>query len=270
VKSDPIPTMLQGIQLDVRTINVKLDRRQFSLNPTSCEKMAVTGEALSLFNQSVALSDPFQVGSCEALGFNPKLRLFLKGQTKRVGNPALKAVLTTQPGEANIGRAQVTLPRAELLDNAHIHGPCTRTQFAEGKCPPSSVLGHARAETPLLDHPLEGPVYLMTGFGHRLPDVAADLNGQIRVLLHGKVDTGKGGGLRNTFEVVPDAPVSRFVLEMLGGKKGLLENSENLCAHPATAKAAFTAHDGKVSEARVPLKTRCRHSHKRRGRRRHH
>ena len=128
------------------------------------------------------------------------------------------------PGGANIASAQVALPPTEILDNAHIKSPCTRVQFAAGNCPPGSVLGSARAITPLLDQPLEGPVYLMTGFGHKLPDLVADLGGQIHVILHGKVDSTKAGGLRTTFEAVPDAPVSKFVLKLAGAKKGLLQN----------------------------------------------
>ncbi len=105
--------------------------------------------------------------------------------------------------------------------------------------------------------PAEGPVYLMSGFGHKLPDVAADLNGQIRVLLHGKVDTGPGGGIRNTFEVVPDAPVSRFTLSLKGGAKGLIVNSESLCAKPQRAVADFTAQNGKVSDTEPAMKVKC-------------
>jgi DNA-binding beta-propeller fold protein YncE len=256
-KSDPIPTILQGIPLDVRSIAVKMDRNQFTLNPTSCERMAVAGVALSIFGQSAGLTSPFQVGGCGVLPFKPKLTLSLKGMTRRGGFPALKAVLRMPPGGANVARAQVTLPHSEFIANAHIGQPCTRVQYAAGSCPPSSVIGTARAETPLLEAPLEGPVYLMSGFGHLLPDVAVDLNGQIRAFLHSKVDRGKGGGLRSTFEVVPDAPVSKFVLSMQGGKRGLLENSEDLCLKPHRALADFAAQSGKVSLTEPALHVKC-------------
>jgi DNA-binding beta-propeller fold protein YncE len=264
-KSDPIPTILQGIPLDVRSIAVKTDRPDFTLNPTSCEKMAVTGVALSLLGQGAGLSSPFQLGGCDALGFKPKLSLSLKGKTRRGGFPALKAVLTMPPGGANVSRAQVTLPHGEFIANAHLRNICTRVQFGEGACPAGSAIGFARAETPLLEKPLEGPVYLMGGFGHTLPDVAVDLNGQVRAFVHGKVDKGKGGGLRNTFEVVPDAPVSKFTIELLGGSKGLLENSGDICAKPQRAIAHFIAQNGKVDNLHPLIANSCKVKRKKHG-----
>jgi hypothetical protein len=260
--SDPIPTSLQGIQLDVRSIDVNLDRPQFTLNPTNCETMSVGGEEISSLSQIAPLSSPFQVGECGRLGFKPKLSLKLSGKTKRTGHPALRAELTYPKGNyANIAKAQVTLPHSEFLDQAHIGTVCTRVQFNAGAgngagCPAASVYGHARAITPILSEPLEGPVYLRSS-SHKLPDLVAALNGQISVDLAGKVDTGKGGGIRNTFEVVPDAPVSKFVLSLKGGSKGLLVNSENICKKPQHAIADFTGQNGKVSDTSPLIANDC-------------
>jgi hypothetical protein len=104
----------------------------------------------------------------------------------------------------------------------------------------------------------EGPVYLRSST-HKLPDLVAALGGQIQIALAGKVDTGRGGGIRNTFEVVPDAPVSRFVLSMQGGHRGLLVNSENLCSPQATthASADFTAQNGKVFDTTPAVGNSC-------------
>jgi uncharacterized repeat protein (TIGR01451 family) len=260
VTSDPIPTQLQGIQLDIRSIDLKLDRDQFTLNPTSCEKMAIGGQEISTLANSAALSNPFQVGGCAKLGFKPKLRISLKGATRRAGHPALKAVLTypKKGAYANIARAQVSLPHSEFLDQGSIGTVCTQPQLASRSCPAGSVYGHARAWSPLLDKPLEGPVYLGVGFGHQLPDLVAELNGQIRVLLHARIDTDKKDGLRSTFEAVPDAPVSKFVLEMQGGpKKGLLENHVNICTRTHRAEAAFTAQSGRVADLRPRILEGC-------------
>jgi hypothetical protein len=258
VTSDPIPTQLQGIQLDIRSIDVNLDRQQFTLNPTNCERMAVSGQEISSQGNAAALTSPFQVGECRTLGFKPKLALKLAGKTKRTGHPALRAALTYPKGAyANIARAQVTLPHSEFLDQSHIGTVCTRVQFNAGAgCPAASIYGHARAITPLLDNPIEGPVYLRSS-NHKLPDLVAALNGQISVDLAGKVDTGKGGGIRNTFEVVPDAPVSKFVLSLKGGNKGLLVNSENICKHPQHAIADFTGQNGKVSDTTPRIANDC-------------
>jgi hypothetical protein len=257
--SDPLPSILQGIPLDIRSIAVKLDRPGgFTLNPTSCDPMAITGSATALTGQSAALTSPFQVGGCSALKFKPSLKISLKGGTKRHRFPALKAVLTYPKGaNANIASTQVTLPHGEFLEQGHIGTVCTRVQFAVNACPKASIYGKAKAITPLLDKPLEGPVYLRSS-SHELPDLVAALNGQIDVVLAGRVDTGKGGGIRNTFEAVPDAPVSKFVLEMKGGKKGLLVNSEDICRKPQRASVSFTAQNGKAFDATPLIANSCK------------
>jgi hypothetical protein len=126
------------------------------------------------------------------------------------------------------------------------------------KCPAGSIYGNAKAWSPLLDGRLEGPVFLRSS-SNKLPDLVATLNGQVNVVLAGKIDTGANNGLRNTFEVVPDAPVSKFVLEMKGGKRGLLVNSENLCSPKADTRAIvrFTGHNGKVHQLKPKVKNSC-------------
>ncbi len=256
--SDPLPRIIDGIPLDVRSISLRLDRPSFTLNPTSCEVMAITAKTTSPTGQSANLDNRFQVGGCQKLGFKPKFSLSLKGATKRSGHPALKAVLTMpQKGNfANIAKVQVSLPHSEFLDQSHIGTVCTQAQLSSQTCPKKSIYGKAKAWTPLLEAPLAGPVYLGVGFGHELPDVVADLSGQIRVLAHGKVDTNKQKGIRNTFEAVPDAPVSKFVLEMQGDKKGLLQNSENICRTAQRAQATFTAQNGKVVKLRPTIQVK--------------
>ncbi|HEU4461134.1 MAG TPA: hypothetical protein VFR75_00940 [Solirubrobacterales bacterium] len=270
--SDPIPTILHGIPLDIRDIQVAMNRPDFILNPTSCEAMSFAGKAVSDEGAQAAVTDRFQVGSCDALGFKPKLSLALRGKTKRTGHPAVKAVLRATPGQANIANTVVMLPPSQFIDNARIGNPCTRPQFAEDKCPPKSLLGRARAFSPLLDQPLEGPVWFRSNGGEReLPDMVVDLRGQIRVTLVGFIDSVKKKGsersrLRTTFATVPDAPVSKFELSLLGGKKGLLVNSENLCARPRFASVSMDGQNGKANDSRVMIKTRCPKKKKKQGR----
>jgi hypothetical protein len=147
------------------------------------------------------------------------------------------------------------------LDQGHIRTICTRVQFAAAGgngagCPAGSVYGRARAITPLLDAPLEGPVFLRSS-DHPLPDLVAALHGQIDVDLSGRIDSHKGG-IRTTFEGVPDAPVTKFVLEMQGGKKGLLENSTNLCRSTNRATAAFDGQNGKVHDFNPVVRNSCK------------
>jgi hypothetical protein len=253
--SDPIPHILQGIVLDVRSVVVKVDRPEFTLNPTSCNPMAIGGQLVSTLNQAATLAGRFQAAECGRLKFAPKLSLRLRGKTGRGGHPALRAALRMPAGGANIAGASVALPHSEFLDQAHIRTICTRVQFAVNACPAGAVYGRARALSPLLDHPLEGPVYLRSS-DNPLPDLVADLNGQIHIVLDGRIDSVRGG-IRNTFETVPDAPVSKFVLEMQGGAKGLLVNSRNICRQANRAVVQFDAQNGKIADSRPALKAQC-------------
>jgi hypothetical protein len=258
--SDPLPQIIEGIPLDVRSIAIELGRPRFSLNPTSCDPTAVGATETSALGGTAALSSPFQVGGCSALPFKPKLSVTLKGGTKRGDFPALTATATAKPGEANIGRVAVTLPHSAFLEQGHIGTVCTRVQFNQGAvpgeaCPARSIYGKATAITPLLDQPLSGPVYLRSST-HQLPDLVVALHGQVDVVLAGKVDSVKGA-LRNTFEAVPDAPVSKFVLKMQGGRKGLIVNSRNLCAATNKATVLMDGQNGKVFDSSPVVKAKC-------------
>lgn len=268
--SDPIPHIIDGIPVHARDIRVYTDRPEFTLNPTSCARTAtastVFGAGLDFGSgaddQPFTVTSPFQAADCASLNFKPKLAISLKGGTKRTAHPALKAVVTYPKGlNANIRSAQVTLPHSEFLENAHIKTICTRVQFREGrvpgeKCPAASIYGRARATTPLLDEPLSGPVYLRSS-NHTLPDLVVALNsGKINIDLVGRIDSVKGQ-IRNTFEALPDAPVSKFVLEMQGGKKGLLVNSTNICRKPQRAKVTFKGQNGMSRGSNPVVKAQC-------------
>jgi hypothetical protein len=264
--SDPLPQIIEGVPLDIRSISLRLDRPSFTINPTSCEPMQVGGSLLSPPGSATSLASPFQVGGCRSLKFAPKLNIQLKGGTKRGRFPALKAVLTYPQGSgyANTASAQVTLPHSEFLENAHFKTICTRIQFAADACPAGSIYGKAKAITPLLDRPLEGPVYLRSS-NHTLPDLVIALRGQVNADLVGRVDTGSTGGIRTTFENTPDAPVSKVILQMQGGKKGLLVNSENICRKEQRAIADLTAQNGKVSETKPLIRNSCKGKAKKKG-----
>ena len=257
--SDPIPHIIKGIPVHARDIRVYVDKPNFVLNPTNCTRTStastVLGSGLNFAteadDQPVTVTSPFQAADCASLGFAPKLALSVKGGSKRGGHPKFKALLTYPKGSyANIAAAQVTLPHSEFLDQSHIKTICTRVQFNAGtvpgeKCPAASIYGFAKAITPLLDEPIQGPVFLRSS-SHNLPDVVAALHsGKIDVNLVGRIDSVKGGRIRNTFESVPDAPVTKFTLQLQGGKKGLLVNSTDLCKKTNRAIADFTGQNGK-------------------------
>ncbi len=274
--ADPIPAILQGIPLDVRSVDVSLDKPGFSRTGTSCDPMAVNGQLISTLGQGAALQSPFQLGECGRLGFKPKLSLRLKGGTKRGQNPKLIATVTAKDGEADIASTAVTLPRSAFLDQSHIKTICTRVQFAAGagngaECPAGSIYGTASAKSPLLDYTLSGNAYLRSS-SHKLPDLVIALQGPpsqpIAIELDGRTDSVKGA-LRNSFEAVPDAPVSSFRLELFGGKRGLVVNSRNLCARPYSADVQMSAHSGKVASLQPVVQTSCKKSAHKKKHKRH-
>jgi hypothetical protein len=200
--SDALPQILEGIPLRTRYIRVNLDRKNFILNPTNCEPFEVDAATTGDEGAGADRSAHFQVANCAGLAFKPKLALSFKGGATRTAHPSLTATISTAAGEANFKAAQVVLPNSQLLDNAHINAPCTRVQFAAQQCPPTSQVGTAKAETPLLDRPLEGPVYLRSS-SHALPDLVADLHGQVHLVLDGHVDQVHE---RFRFELLPEPP----------------------------------------------------------------
>jgi hypothetical protein len=261
--SDPIPSVFGGAQLSIRSIDVDVDRKNFTLNPTSCVPLASAGildgggadpgspAAFSAF----PVSTPFQTSACERLGFRPKLSTRLLGgkeKTKRAQHPKFRAVLVARSGDANIGRAALTLPHSQFLDQSHIRTICTRVQLAAGDCPKAAIYGYARAQTPLLDDELAGPVYL-TSSSHELPDLLVDLRGQVNVRLRGIISASRAR-IKTVFSSAPDVPVSKFVLTMQGGRRGLLVNSRDLCAKPSFSFMNFKAQNGKkLLKRQLPL-----------------
>ncbi len=258
VKSDELPHILDGIPLRLRSVRLEVDREGFTLNPTSCNPATVSAHVSSTEGAGADLSDRFQAAGCGALGFKPTVSAKLLGgrkAAKRRSHPQLQVTVKEPKGQANLKAVSFSVPRAILLDQSHIKGVCTRVQFAAQKCPAASIYGTAKATTPLLDEPLQGPVYLRSS-NHKLPDLVVDLKGQIEIVLDGRIDN-KGGGIRTVFSAVPDAPISTFTLKMKGGAKGLLVNSVDLCRSPTKAVVKATGQNGATHDTNPALATSC-------------
>jgi hypothetical protein len=258
IKSDELPHILDGIPLRVRALNLTADRPGFIVNPTSCDPESVTAQATSTEGATANLSDRFQAAGCAGLGYKPTAAPKLLGGRKaaqRRSHPKLRVTVKEPAGDANISAVSFAVPKKILLDQNHIKTVCTRVQFAARSCPQASIYGSAKVTTPLLDKPLQGPVYLRSS-SNKLPDLVVDLKGQIEIVLDGRIDN-KGGGIRTVFAGVPDAPISTFTLTMKGGKRGLLVNSVNLCKAPAKAVVKATGHNGAVHDFAPKLATSC-------------
>ncbi|MGC1167229.1 MAG: hypothetical protein WA862_14100 [Solirubrobacterales bacterium] len=249
--SDVIPDVFGGAKLDLRAVNVDVNRAKFMLNPTNCAAQAtsgvINGGGADPTNpaafSSYAVSAPYRATQCSKLKFKPKLFTRLFGPTQRAKNPRIRAILEARNRDANLSRAALTLPHSLFLDQSHIKTVCTRVQLAAKECPRNSIYGQAIAKSPLLDKRLKGPVYLVSS-SDKLPNLVADLRGQVNIQLRGVISS-KRGGLKTVFPTVPDVPVKKFILNMRGGKKSLLVNSENTCSKKQTAVLNLKGQNGK-------------------------
>ena len=262
--TDPLPTALRGIALDVRAIQVRLDRPEFTLNPTSCDPRSLDATAISASGARADLSSRFQVAGCALHGFRPRIVVRLRGSGRRNGHPALRAVVVARRGDANLGRVAFSVPPSTLIDLFHLRRICTREQFEAGSCPVGSAVGSATAWSPLLDQPLKGSIHLVETSG-RYPGLRIELDGQFHILLHGRVST-PWGRVRIAVGSLPDVPLSRFRLDLAGGSRGLLVNSTGLCTHPPRVGVGLVAHNGVRRRLRARVAVAC--AGRRRGHRR--
>jgi len=263
IVTDPLPQILQGVPVTYRTIHTFVDRPEFTLNPTSCAQKKISATVTASNGLIAEPSDDFQATNCAKLAYTPKLKLRFKGSTKRTGNPAVQAILTQKPNQANTRAVTAILPPTQFIDNAHINNPCTRVQFAAEACPKGSILGTVEARTSLLDQPLKGKLYFRSNGGEReLPDIVADLRGPVRIIQVGFVDSVQKKGteisrVRIRFLNVPDGPISRVEMNFFGGKRGLIENSANLCKAKRRAELHFRAHNGRERDLKPVIGMRC-------------
>jgi hypothetical protein len=283
VVSDRLPTIVKGVPIRLRSIHVDVDRPGFTMTPTSCAEKRIAGMLSSTAGSRVQVGTRFQVGDCQALAFRPKLAMRLTGKRQRRtgGHPGIRALVKQGSGQAGIGRVEVRLPSSLALDTerAASDSLCEWRESLkeEPDCPASSIIGHAKAVTPLLNQPLQGPVYFakrkrINRFGREIstfPSLVVALRGEVAINLRGST-TVKPGALTTTFAQVPDAPISRFALNLSGARKGILLVTKtsrgrriNLCAKRQIAEADIDGQNGKRADQRVAIKTPCARKAKR-------
>jgi hypothetical protein len=273
VRSDPIPSIVKGVPLRLRSVNVDVDRPNFTLNPTSCSEKQIGATFASTQNAISKRVSRFEAADCRELGFSPRLTLRLTGrrQTTTGRHPGLKAVLTQPRGQAGIRKAAVELPLSLALDPEHAASD-DLCEFEEGQkpdphCPPSSVIGTATALTPLLNHPLTGNVYFVKNVridkqtGRRirtLPTLLVALRGEVSLNLRATTSI-RARRLVSTFAAVPDAPVSRFTLNLEGGRRGILTVNGDICRRKQRAARALTGQNRVRSDRSIRIGTPCPH-----------
>jgi hypothetical protein len=265
-ESGAIPSIVGGVPIRMRSIQVNIDRQNFTINPTNCSPFTVESKGVGAEGTVTNFSSYFHAVDCSALGFKPSMTVRQLGRksTNRGGNPALAFDLRTRVGEANIKSLSVTLPNAFEIDQQHLGNLCSEKELAATQCAGRQQIGSAFTKTPLLEQPLSGPVYAVSG-GGGLPRLAFVLNGQVDLLPRAESRTvGGRGRLQTTVPVVPDAPVGHFHLLVSGGSSGYLTNTRSLCARSPVVQVGFEAQNGKAFRQSVKIKTACgKHKRKR-------
>jgi hypothetical protein len=285
VVSDPLPTILKGIPLDLQHVQVAIDRSAFTFNPTNCDPMRVEGSMSSDEGASAPVSVPFQVTDCATLAFKPGFKVSTSGRTSRAKGASLSVRLTYPKApfgsQANIKSVKVELPRQLPSNLKTLQKACTVAIFEANPaaCPAGSVVGHARAITPLLPVALEGPAYFVSYGGAKFPELVIVLRGYgVTLDLHGETFISKAGITSSTFKTVPDAPVGSFELTLPQGPDSALAANGNLCKAKLKMPTVFTAQNGATIKQSTPIvatgcpkhKAKARRANHRHRHRRHH
>ena len=254
ITSDPLPTILQGVPLDVRTVNVTINRSGFMFNPTNCAPLAVTGTLHSTIGTNTPVSAPFEAANCANLPFKPSFVVSTQAKTSKANGASLSVKVGSSFGQTNIAKVHVTVPKQLPARLTTLQKACTEAQFNANPagCPAASVVGTAVAHTPVLSKPLTGPGYLVSHGGAAFPDLVFILQGEgINLILDGNTNIKKGI-TSETFNSVPDAPISTFETTFPEGPHSVLATDiptkakGSLCAQKLTIPTTITAQNGAV------------------------
>jgi len=276
-----IPTIVEGFPLQIQHVNVLVNRPGFTFNPTSCTPMAVIGSIDSAEGASSPVSVPFQVTNCAVLGFAPKFNVSTSAKTSRLDGASLNVKLAYPSApfgsQANIREVKVELPKGLPSRLQTLQKACTAAQFHANPagCPAASIVGHAKAITPLVPVPLEGPAYFVSNGGEAFPNLIVVLQGYgVTIELVGDTFISKAGVTSSTFKTVPDAPVGSFELNLPEGPYSALTTDGNLCKQKLVMPSEFLAQNGakitqstKIAVTGCPRKAKKAKKHSSHGRR---
>jgi hypothetical protein len=257
VKSDPLPTIIQGIPLRLRQVGLTIDRSKFMMNPTNCDKKTIFGTFVAVGGAVNDQTQAFQVGGCGDLDLKPKLAVKLSGSksTKDGTSPGVEATLTDPGGGSNYDKVEAKLPLALVLEPKNAQALCKPEQAKAYNCPKASIVGSATARS-VLPHDLSGPVYFVEGrrttktgrVVSSLPDLWIPLSADgvtIDVRASSQVDSSDR--LVATFHDLPDAPIKTFKLKINGGKHGILVvTGKSTCSRDMTLDLRYTGQNGET------------------------
>ncbi len=252
ITTDPLPRFKDGIPLRIQTLNVAVTREGFLFNPTHCTGLQVATSIDAAQGASVSLTSPMSLEGCARLPFQPTFKASTAGKTSKAKGASLAVTVTSTPGQANVGGVVVKLPKQLPARLTTLQQACTETVFAQNPaaCPAASVVGSAKAVTPILSNAVVGPVYLVSHGGAAFPDVVVILQGEgVRVDLVGNTDIKKQI-TTSTFAAVPDAPISSFAITLPEGPNSALTSNlpakakGNVCGTKLVMPTTITGQNG--------------------------
>ena len=259
VSTGTIPHILDGIPLQIKHVNVSINRPGFTFNPTNCDPQSITGMIGSVEGASSPVSTPFQVTNCASLKFAPRFSVSTAGKTSKAAGASLSVKLSYPKAPfgtyANVAKVKVSLPKQLPSRLTTLQKACTAAAFAASPagCPKESIVGHAKVLTPLLPVPLEGPAYFVSHGGEAFPDLTIVLKGYgVTVELVGSTSI-KGGVTTSTFKATPDVPFSSFELTLPQGKFSALAANANLCTSKLAMPTELIAQNGALIKRSTPI-----------------
>lgn len=256
VVSDPQPTRLQGIPLDLRDIEVTVDKPGFMFNPTDCAPMRVNGTIGSAEGAAASVSSSFQAADCAALPFKLAFSALTNATHTRFGGDSLHVVVKSAQGQADLREVRVELPKVLPSRLSTLNQACLEATFAANPaaCPKASRVGTVTVQTPLLPVPLVGPAYFVSHGGAKFPELIFVLQGDgVTVQLNGETYISEAGITSSTFKTLPDVPVSRVNVVLPAGQDSVLTGEGDLCAQPLYMPTTLVGHNGAVIKERVRI-----------------
>ncbi len=253
VETDPLPQLVEGLPVRLRTLGLDIDRRGFIANPTSCVPAAVEATARSNGGALARMSSPFRVRGCGALGFAPRVSVGLTGreQLHGRGHPGLRIAVRPRPRDTNLRGAEITLPRMLAFDAAGLRAICARSDALEGSCPRKAAVGTASARTPMLAEPLSGSVFAVQPPGTGLPDLWVVLRGAgVRLDVRARSAVERRRVVTELVDL-PDLPLTGVTMRLTGGERGILSLVRRPCGGGDRWAAASVVLEGQSGAARI-------------------
>ncbi|HTZ63361.1 MAG TPA: hypothetical protein VMB51_04600 [Solirubrobacteraceae bacterium] len=261
ISSDPLPTIIKGVPVQLKQINVDVDRPDFEFNPTSCNAMSIQATLGGAEGANANVSSPFQVSGCQGLPFEPGVTATTQGQTSKADGASLGLTFRSKTGEAHVAKTILTIPATLPARLTTIQKACVASVFEANPagCPEGSDIGAAIVHTPVLKSPLSGPIYLVSHGNAAWPDAELVLQGEgVTVILDGQTAIKKGV-TTSSFLSVPDAPFESVEATLPEGPHSALttnlplKDKYSLCGQKLTIPTSLTGQNGTVVNETVKV-----------------